>query len=63
MIINSFFFFLKQLSIVFEFYIYIYIGIMLYILLYIFKCINAYAWGYKLVIYKLKIHLVKIPNV
>ena len=36
---------------------------MLCILLYIFKCINAYAWGYKLVIYKLKIHLVKIPNV
>ena len=27
-------------------YIYIYI---LCILLYIFKCINAYAWGYKLV--------------
>ena len=30
-------------------YIYIYIKIILCILLYIFKCINAYAWGYKLV--------------
>ena len=29
---------------------YIYIGIILCILLYIFKCINAYAWDYKLVI-------------
>ena len=27
----------------------IYIGIILYILLNIFKCIHAYAWGYKLV--------------
>ena len=27
----------------------IYVGIILYILLYIFKCIQAYAWGYKLV--------------
>ena len=28
---------------------YIYIRIILCILLYIFKCINAYAWSYKLV--------------
>ena len=28
---------------------YIYIGIILCILLYIFKCIHAYAWSYKLV--------------
>ena len=28
---------------------YIYIGIILCILLYIFKCIHAYGWGYKLV--------------
>ena len=31
-------------------FIYIYIGIILCILLYIFKCINTYARGYKLVI-------------
>ena len=30
-------------------YMYIYIIIILYILLYIFKCIHAYAWNYKLV--------------
>ena len=30
----------------------IYIGIILCILLYVFKCIHAYAWGYKLVAYK-----------
>ena len=28
-------------------YIYLYIKIILCILLYIFKCIHAYAWGYK----------------
>ena len=28
---------------------YIYILLLLYILLYIFKCIYAYIWGYKLV--------------
>ena len=27
----------------------IYIGIILFILFYIFKCIHAYAWSYKLV--------------
>ena len=30
-------------------YIYIYIWIILCILLYIFKCIHVYVWGYKLV--------------
>ena len=38
----------KNDSIVFK--LYIYIGIILYILLYIFKCIHVYAWDYKLVI-------------
>ena len=33
-------------------FIYIYIGIILCILLYIFKCIYVYEWGYKPVQYK-----------
>ena len=32
---------------------YTYIGIILCILLYIFKCIYAYAWGYKLISYNI----------
>ena len=34
---------------IFKLYIYIYIWIILCILLYIFKCIHVYVWGYKLV--------------
>ena len=33
---------------------YIYIGIILCILLYIYKCIYAYAWNYKLVYHNVK---------
>ena len=33
----------------------IYIGIILFILFYIFKCIHAYAWSYKLVKDKVQI--------